>query len=78
MILAQDLNEVSVWDIYQNLGWRLPARVKGNEDWEVELASRLDDIDKSTRKGLEEDLETLFKRTNSSGENLAVVKEEKP
>ena len=40
MILARDLNEVSPWDIYQYLGWRLPSEVKGNENWENELAAR--------------------------------------
>ncbi len=78
MILAQDLNEVSVWDIYQHLGWRLPAKVKGNEAWESMLGSRLDDIYQSTRTGLGEDLESLFKRGASGADSLSVVREVKP
>lgn len=67
MILARDLNEVSVWDIYQKLGWRLPAEVKGNEGWENALAERFENIYATTRSGLEGDLESLFKHGSVSG-----------
>jgi membrane protein len=83
MILARDLNEVSPWDIYQYLGWRLPSEVKGNENWENELAARFEEIFSATHEGLSGDLETLFKSGglgtasagSSSGESVTSIQE---
>lgn len=61
MILAKDLNEVSVWDLYQHLAWPLPTNVKGERAWEKTLSQRFSDLHDQGQGGLQGDLETLFK-----------------
>lgn len=72
MILARDLNEVSVWDIYNKLGWRLPEHVKGKEQWEQVLAEQFSEIFKATRTGLGGDLESLFKYGRADGKTNVI------
>lgn len=69
MILARDLNEVSVWDIYRHLGWRIPDNVKGTADWEQVLAQGFTGIYHTAEKNLGGDLETLFKHGSAAGES---------
>jgi membrane protein len=61
MILAKDLNEVSVWDLYQHLAWQLPTNVKGEGAWEKTLSQRFTELHTRSEDGLRGDLETLFK-----------------
>ena len=61
MILAKDLNEVSVWDLHQHLSWQLPTSVKGEQPWEKTLSQRFADLHDQSASGLRGDLETLFK-----------------
>lgn len=61
MILAKDLNEVSVWDLYQTLKWQLPAQVKGELAWEKTLSSQFSELYQKSENDLKGDLETLFK-----------------
>ncbi|MFT6016060.1 MAG: membrane protein, partial [Candidatus Azotimanducaceae bacterium] len=61
MILAKDLNEVSVWDLYQTLNWRLPPDIKGEHAWEKTLSSQFSELYKRSSNDLQGDLETLFK-----------------
>jgi membrane protein len=72
MILARDLNEVSVWDIYNKLGWRLPEHVKGKEQWEQVLAEQFSEIFQATRTGLGGDLESLFKYGRADGKTNVI------
>ncbi len=74
MILAKDLNEVSVWDIYAELGWPLPATVKGSEDWERTLATQLDEIYVSSQQKLGSDLESLYKQANDKNNVIRMDK----
>lgn len=62
MILARDLNEVSVWDIQQQLGWRLPSEIKGDRGWERTLSKKLSDLHEQGATSLQVDLESMFKQ----------------
>ncbi|MFT7684939.1 MAG: membrane protein [Candidatus Azotimanducaceae bacterium] len=61
LVLSKDLNEVSVWDLYTSLPWKLPTVVKGEEGWEKKLSERFSDLYKSSSSAMKGDLETLFK-----------------
>jgi len=61
MMLAKDLNEVSVWDLYQMLGWQLPEAIKGEHAWEKTLCTQFAVLYEQSANGLKGDLETLFK-----------------
>ena len=61
MMLAKDLNEVSVWDLYQMLGWQLPEAIKGEHAWEKTLCTQFTELHEQSANGLKGDLETLFK-----------------
>jgi len=62
LILSKDLGEISVWDLYTNLPWKLPATVKGEKGWEKKLSERFTDLYKENRSAMGGDLETLFKK----------------
>lgn len=61
MILAKNLNEVSVWDLYQTLNWQLPPNIKGEHAWEKTLSSQFSGLYEKSENDLKGDLETLFK-----------------
>jgi membrane protein len=61
LVLSRDLNEVSVWDLYVSLPWKLPTIVKGNKGWETKLSERFSDLYKGNKAVMDGDLETLFK-----------------
>jgi len=61
LVLSQDLNEVSVWDLYVSLPWKLPTIVKGDKGWEKKLSDRFSDLYTSNRMAMDGDLESLFK-----------------
>ena len=61
MVLSKDLNEVSVWDLYTSLPWKLPTIVKGDKGWEKKLSERFTDLYEDNRSVMNGDLETLFK-----------------
>jgi len=61
MILAKDLNEVSVWDLYRTLNWQLPADIKGELVWEKTLSTQFSELYEKGANDLKGDLETLFK-----------------
>ena len=61
MMLAKDLNEVSVWGSYQTLNWRLPPDIKGEHAGEKTLSSQFSELYKRSSNDLRGDLETLFK-----------------
>jgi len=61
MMLAKDLNEVTVWELYNTLGWQLPAAIKGEHAWEKTLCAQLTELHEQSANGLKGDLESLFK-----------------
>ena len=61
LVLSRDLSEISVWDLYQRLGWLLPATVKGTSPWEVVLAADIQHINQHNQDLLKVDLESLFR-----------------
>ncbi len=62
LILARDLSEVTLWELYKNLPWPLPARsVDGNSPWETSLSETFESISGRNQEILGMDLESLFK-----------------
>jgi membrane protein len=61
LVLSKDLGEISVWDLYTSLPWKLPTTVKGDKGWEKKLSERFTSLYKDSRSAMEGDLETLFK-----------------
>ena len=61
LVLSRDLNEVSIWDLYEQLDLPLPQQVKGDKSWEKKLSGRFSDLYEGSKSALREDLEGLFK-----------------
>lgn len=62
LVLSKDLNEVTLWDLYQSSPWPLPEGFgQAGEGWEAQLDQNLKDIFQSSRSKLECDLEHIFR-----------------
>ena len=61
LVLSRDLSEISVWELYQGLGWPMPEVVKGESAWEVVLAADVQRINRHNQDLLKVDLESLFR-----------------
>jgi len=61
LVLSRDLSEISVWELYQGLGWPMPEVVKGESAWEVVLAADVQRINQHNQDLLKVDLESLFR-----------------
>jgi membrane protein len=61
LVLSRDLSEISVWELYQRLGWPLPETVKGTSAWEVAMAADIQHINQHNQDLLKMDLESLFR-----------------
>ena len=62
LVLSRDLNEVSLWELYRQMPWRLPEGfVKNGSGWEQLLQERLVRHASQGREALDVDLESLFR-----------------
>ncbi|MBD3648181.1 MAG: YihY family inner membrane protein [Pseudomonadales bacterium] len=62
LMLSRDLRDVSLWELYQWLGWPLPERILGAEGaWEKELSKRFQDLAENNKEALSVDLESIFR-----------------
>jgi len=69
-VLSKDLNEVTLWSLYQDLPWPLPAGfTTTGEGWEQLINEKLTKSFEERRLVFELDLEDLFRWDQStSGE----------
>lgn len=69
LVLSKDLNEVSIWDLHQELPWQLPAGfVNSSDTWEAEVTGSLSEVFEFSQRTLHMDLEQLFRGTTSHEE----------
>ena len=62
LVLSRDLNEVSLWDVYQAMPWPLPRGFTQDHDgWESEIHGILEQSFTDRRATLDMDLEKLFR-----------------
>ncbi|MFT7246789.1 MAG: membrane protein [Candidatus Azotimanducaceae bacterium] len=61
LVLAKDLSEVSLWDLYQLLPWPMPLQIKGDGPWERKLGEEIRHITDHNQTLLKTDLESLFR-----------------
>ena len=60
-VLARDLGEVTVWQLYQSLPWLLPDKaIDRGEQWRDLLSSRLEQVSKSNAEILDINIAGLF------------------
>jgi membrane protein len=63
-ILAKDLGEVTVWQLYRSLPWLLPDKaVKRGEHWQDLLYDRLEEVSRSNAETLDINIAWLFGNT---------------
>lgn len=62
LVLSKDLNEITLWELHEQLSWRLPnGFVKHEEGWEATLHSRLGQQGSKGKEALNMNLEQLFR-----------------
>ena len=62
LVLSRDLNEVSLWELYQALPWALPGGFEqADEGWQTVLNRTLADLYSSGEESLKFDVERLFR-----------------
>ena len=64
LILARDLAEVTVWDLYQKLPWPMPGGFRNAEEgWQSRLNEHLSTLDRQAGQDLQIDIEGLFRKS---------------
>lgn len=60
-VLVKNLNELTVWQLYQSLPWQLPNKVvaEGGQ-WQELLASQLEEVELNSAKALDIKIASLF------------------
>ena len=62
LVLLKDLSEITIWELYEQLPWPLPAQsVEGRSGWEATLSETFKSISGRNRRTLDTDLESLFR-----------------
>ena len=66
LVLSKDLNEVTLWELYEALPWSLPEGFNNSrEGWETTVDQSLDELGSAGRAALEINLERLFRGAQS-------------
>jgi membrane protein len=61
MMLRQDLNEISVWQLFHQVPYQLPNEMHGSTAWELRLGEQFKGITGRNKESLGMDLESLFR-----------------
>ncbi len=60
MILARDLGELTLWQLYERMSWPLPRRIKRHSGWETQLTDMFKEIQSDNKQRLQLRLEDVF------------------
>jgi DNA-binding IscR family transcriptional regulator len=68
LVLLKDLSEITIWELYEELPWPLPARsLEEKSGWEATLSETFQSIAARSQGVLGNDLESLFRSQKQPG-----------